>query len=315
MAAGPALDDGEKESLVSAAPAPAGRCEWCGRPLDRTAARLRGRTRCARCGAETTDPVPSDSELERAYAEWYRPDGGRFSGPGDALLRRSRGRLARRLDRIAPPGPVLDVGAGDGALLEALKAQGRRAQGLERAASGPDVRDAEIGEIEGEWAGVVFWHSLEHLRNAGEALDHAASILMPGGVIVVAMPNPASLQARAFGDRWLALDLPRHLVHVPSGALLERLRDGGLRVERVSHLRGGQSVFGWLHGLVGSLPGRPDLYDAIRRPEARREPLSAPRCAAILATAAVLLPVAAACAGAEAALRRGGTTYLEARRV
>jgi len=29
-------------------------------------------------------------------------------------------------------------------------------------------------------------------------------------------------------------------------------------------------VFGWVHGLVGKLPGHPDLYDAIRRSEARQ---------------------------------------------
>src|SRR5215211_1511149 len=305
MAAGPALDDGGTGSLVSAA-VPAGRCEWCGRPLNATASRLRGRTRCARCGAATTDPVPSDSDLERAYASWYRPDGGRFAGPGETMLRRSRGHLARRLDRIAPPGPVLDVGAGSGALLEALRAHGRSALGLERMAAGPGIRDSDIGEVEGEWAAVVFWHSLEHLRAAGAALDHAARILAPGGVMVIAMPNPDSLQARAFGDRWLALDLPRHLVHVPSAALLGRLREAGLRVERVSQLRGGQAVFGWLHGLVGWLPGRPDLYDAIRRPEARRGRVPASRRWTALVAAALLLPVAATCAAAEAALGRGG---------
>lgn len=131
---------------------------------------------------------------------------------------------------------------------------------------------------------------------------------------MIAVPNPDSLQARAFGDRWFALDLPRHLVHVPARALIERLRAAGFRVERVSHLRGGQVVFGWLHGLVGSLPSRPDLYDAIRRPEARSEPMGPGRRAATLSAAALLLPAALLAAAAEVASRRGGTVYVEARR-
>ena len=226
-----------------------------------------------------------------------------------------RGSLARRLDRIAPPGAVLDVGAGDGALIEALRAHGREATGIDRYPSHPDVRDEGIERVAGRWAGIVFWHSLEHLPRAGESLDLACSLLEPGGVLVIAMPNPRSLQAAAFGDSWFAFDYPRHLVHVPAPALLARLRSLDLSIERVSYLRGGQVVFGWLYGLVGRLPLRPDLYDAIRRPAARRRALSTPaRAATLLAAVALLLPAALA-AAVEVALRRGGITYVEARRV
>jgi hypothetical protein len=128
------------------------------------------------------------------------------------------------------------------------------------------------------------------------------------------MPNRASIQARLFGERWFALDLPRHLVHVPAGALLERLRASGMEPSRVSYLRGGQVVFGWLHGMVGALPSHPDLYDAIRRPEARRRPLSSGGRLLALTVAALALPLAAALAGVEALLRRGGTVYVEAHR-
>ena len=270
-------------------------CAWCGASPD-GGGQLAGRTLSAACGVATTDPWPTDAELDAAYAGPYRPAAGRFSGPGDALLRRTRARLGARIDRIAPPGPVLDVGAGVGALLADLRRRGREAVGLERAGDTEGVR------------------SVEHLREPGRSIDLAAAKLLPGGIVIVAVPNSASLQARAFGERWLALDLPRHLVHVTAAALLARLRAAGLRVERVSHLRGGQVLFGWLHGLVGSLPGHPDLYDAIRRPEARRGALSAARRAAILAAAVLALPLAAAGTALEVALRRGGSVYVEARR-
>jgi SAM-dependent methyltransferase len=287
-------------------------CAWCGARLEPGDAS--GTVRCETCGALTTWPIPTDEELERAYGSWYRPEQGRFSGLGDRLLRRTRGRTARRLNRIAPAGPILDVGAGDGALLDALSAVGREAVGLERHSQRTDVREDEIADVDGRWSGVVFWHSLEHLREAGGAIEHAAGLLKPDGVMLIAMPNPTSIQARVFGDRWLALDLPRHLVHVPAPALLARLRALGMRPSRVSYLRGGQVVFGWLHGIVGTLPSHPDLYDAIRRPEARREALSPGKRILTLAAAVLALPVAAACTGVEVVLRRGGTTYVEARR-
>jgi hypothetical protein len=290
------------------------RCAWCGGALDPGTAHPQRRLRCARCGSQTTWPAPTDAELDAAYGTWYRPDSGRFSGVGDRVLRKLRGRLAERLDRIAPAGVVLDVGSGDGALLDALAAAGRPALGLERESERPDVRAGELADLDGPFAAVVFWHSLEHLRGAGAELERGVRLLEPGGVAVVALPNPASLQARLFGDRWLHLDLPLHLVHVPAPALIARLRDLGMRIERVSYLRGGQVVFGWLQGIVGLLPGHPDLYDAIRRPEARRRPLSPGRRLGVLAAGALLLAPAAACALLEAAVRRGGTVYVEARR-
>jgi len=287
-------------------------CPWCGSSL-RDATRLEGRIRCRACGVSTTDPWPSAAELEAAYAGWYRPAAGRFSGLGDALLRRTRARLAERIDRIAPAGSVLDVGAGDGTLVTALRARGRDAVGLDPHAAGPGVRAGTLDEEEGNHAAVVFWHSLEHLPEPGMAIDHAAALLRPGGVAIVAVPNSASLQARAFGDRWLALDLPRHLVHLTASALLQRLRAAGVSVERVSYWRGGQVLFGWLHGLVGLLPEHPNLYDAIRQPAARSSPLTAKARGTALAAAVLLLPAAAIAGLVEIGLRRGGTVYVEAR--
>lgn len=287
-------------------------CVWCSAPLE-DGERLPGRIRCRRCGAATTDPWPSAEDLDRAYAGPYRPAEGRFSGPGDWLLRRARAQLAGRLDALAPPGPVLDVGAGEGVLLEALHAAGREVTGLEREARRPDVLDRELAEVEGKRAAVVFWHSLEHLPEPGRALEQAVALLEPEGVLVIALPNAESLQCRLFGRRWFALDPPRHLVHLGSATLRRRLAELGLTVERVSYFRGGQVVFGWLDGLVGALPGHPSLYDAIRRPAARFRPLSRGRRLFVLAAAVLLAPIAFFAAAAEVALRRGGTVYVEAR--
>ena len=289
-------------------------CAWCGRRIDLVPRRSAAGVICGECGVANTDPWPTDAELDAAYGGWYRPSSGRFSGLGDAILRSTRGQLAQRIDRIAPPGPILDVGAGDGALLDALAARGHKALGLEREATRSDMRTADLAEIEGEWAAIVFWHSLEHLPNAGEELERAVDLLAPDGVLLIAVPNSDSLQARIFGDRWFALDLPRHLVHLSARALVQRLQALGLKVERVSSWRGGQVIFGWLHGIVGMLPGHPDLYEAIRRPEARRRSSTPHGRLLVLAAAAALAPLATIASAAEVALRQGGTVYVECRR-
>ena len=148
----------------------------------------------------------------------------------------------------------------------------------------------------------------------GEAIDRAVSLLAPARRARDRGAQLASWQARCFGARWFHLDIPRHFVHLPADALCRGVRERGVQVERVSYWRGGQLVFGWLHGMVGALPGHADLYSAIRRPEAREEAISGARRAGALTAAAALSPLAAILVAGEVAAHAGGTIYVEARR-
>ena len=119
-------------------------------PLDASAERLAGRIRCASCGAATTDPWPSEEELGAAYGDLV-PARAREALRFGRATRSSAAPAAcspRRIDAIAPPGPVLDVGAGDGTLVDALRDRGREAIGLERNAAREDFRDQPLEEIE-----------------------------------------------------------------------------------------------------------------------------------------------------------------------
>lgn len=306
-----AADPGNGSNAIGRSPTT---CVWCGGALDRHADHLRARTGCRRCGVGTTDPWPTDLELQAAYGDWYRPRSGRrFMLAGDSVLDRTRASLAGRLDQIAPQGPVLDIGAGDGVLVDALRHTGREAVGVERNRSRPDFRDDPLDQIEDGWAAIVFWHSLEHLPAPGEAVREAVRLLRPGGIIAIAVPNSDSLQSRIFGDRWLHLDIPRHLVHLSKRALLDRLTELGFEIETVSDVRGGQIVIGWLDGLVGLLPGRPRLYEALRRPDASAATISRGRRWMAVAAGIAFLPLALLGAALEVALGRSGTVYVEAR--
>ena len=184
-------------------------CAWCGTSLDGGEQGYQAEPVAGRAVWQPTDPWPSDADLNRAYGSWYRPSNGRFAGAGDAVLRLARSSLARRLDRIAPPGPVLNVGAGDGVMLDALRVRGRDAVGLERSSSRSDVREGDVkSEADGTWAAVIFWHSLTPLRTRhGDRHDIRSAVRwggpgrgypelgQPAGAIVwrsLACPRPAA---------------------------------------------------------------------------------------------------------------------------
>ena len=214
------------------------------------------------------------AELAGAYGAWYRPEGGRGSFHRRRRPAPHARRLARRLDRSHRPGRCSTWRAGEGVLLDALRPRGREAVGLERDSRRARRARRAAGGARGRVGGRGLLALARAPSRAGRGDPGGGSAARPGGVLFVAVPNTASLQARAFGDRWLHLDLPRHLVHLPERSLVTRLRRRGLQGRAVSHLRGGQIVIGWLDGLVGMLPGDLRLYQALRRPEARNAPMS-----------------------------------------
>jgi SAM-dependent methyltransferase len=93
---------------------------------------------------------------------------------------------------------------------------------------------------------VVFNHSLEHIPDPLGALEGAGRLLHPGGSLVVAVPNFASVQRRVFGGDWFHLDLPRHRQHLEPRTLSELVRRAGMAPGR-------PRITSSLAGLAGSL--------------------------------------------------------------
>src|SRR3954447_13178121 len=83
-------------------------CAWCEQPLAHGPLRVFGQLRCDHCGATTALDWPAERDLLRAavtpVAQVRRGHG--ICTLGEAARRRVRRRLATRIARVAPPGPV-----------------------------------------------------------------------------------------------------------------------------------------------------------------------------------------------------------------
>jgi methyltransferase family protein len=224
-------------------------CAWCEQPLAPAAPDELVTLRCPACGATTGAPWLSEAELARlATPRPHRTPKG-LCALAEAARRRARRHLATRVARGAPPGAVLDVGSGDRILLEELRATGRLATAIERPARDAGFRDAEITELGGRYAAIVFWQSLGRLRAPGRALEHAASLLKPGGLLAIAQPSAT----RELGARWLTREPGQRPLRIPPQSLVERLRLLGLEVERVDRRLDEAPLGGWLGGMLGGI--------------------------------------------------------------
>jgi 2-polyprenyl-3-methyl-5-hydroxy-6-metoxy-1,4-benzoquinol methylase len=84
---------------------------------------------------------------------------------------------------------------------------------------------------------ITMWQSLEHVHNPADVLRHAYDLLVPGGRVVVAVPNIDSHVFRWFGPAWYGLDLPRHLTHFSPITLQVMVEKAGFRVQGLRMVR------------------------------------------------------------------------------
>lgn len=174
---------------------------------------------------------------------------GRFLG---FLLLGKAGHSIRFLKHIQP-GKLLDVGCGNGDFMLWMQRLGWEVEGIEldpKAAQvaldrGLRVRIDNINNVEiapESFDAITLSHVAEHFANPLKVFERLAPCLKRGGVLVSISPNPRGILRRWFGNKWYALDPPRHLF-IPSGeAYCRMLQPIGFEVKTSTSMR----LFHWL---------------------------------------------------------------------
>jgi SAM-dependent methyltransferase len=244
-------------------------CLLCGRSLElRFDGVLDPQTRelfqilaCHSCRHAYTWPVPA--VMDSYYGNAYH--GGRHGLTADyCALRR-----LRIVTKLCGPGNgrrLLDIGCGDGTYLSRAKKHGWEVLGTEM---NPDIaRKAGLDVYESlnqavhraPFDCVTLWHVLEHFTNPLEQLESIGALLAPNGVLVLAVPDAQSTQARFFGRKWFHLDVPRHLQHFGKQSLQLHLAKTGFEVQRVWHGEFEYDLFGWSQSALNCLIRDPNVF-------------------------------------------------------
>ncbi|HEY8900004.1 MAG TPA: class I SAM-dependent methyltransferase [Chthoniobacterales bacterium] len=187
---------------------------------------------CGACGTYYLNPRPAVSALPQIYAsdDYYSYD---FDGQGNSVVLKARlqrnVRKARAvtsaLGRSVERASVLDIGAGDGGLLEAFASCGyepARLHGseLDEAAvgrirakgfQGHCVRAEEMSFDSGSLDVVTMMQVIEHVAAPRELLTSLHRMMSPGGVLCLETPNMNGWDRPFFRRRtWGGYHFPRH---------------------------------------------------------------------------------------------------------
>ncbi len=195
---------------------------------------------CRTCGFRFTNNFPSENNIGRYYDS---PDYISHSNTSEGLINKlyhharqfMLKRKVRLVSRHIPKksARLLDMGCGTGYFLHAAKEEGMIVSGIEKDQKareyainqfGLDVKDAShFWRIKNDsYNAITLWHALEHLEKLNESIDKIKDILTEDGALIIAVPNPHSLDASVYKVHWAAYDVPRHLWHF-SPASIERL--------------------------------------------------------------------------------------------
>ncbi len=181
--------------------------------------------RCRSCGSVFTNPLPDDATLRTLYKNdfdyrWYQDH-------YDAKLRDCRMRIHEYRGILGHR--VLDFGGGVGYFSAAA-----RELGFDSDTYDPFLTSKTA--IGGRWDTVVALHVLEHSNNPDSIIEQIKRLLIPGGRLILAVPNSASLGYKKLGMHWVWAQPPLlHVYHFNASGIKSLLSRHGFGEFKVSY--------------------------------------------------------------------------------
>jgi 2-polyprenyl-3-methyl-5-hydroxy-6-metoxy-1,4-benzoquinol methylase len=272
--------------------------------------------------------APSDYDESGYYSPraallrgWVRPVMGAFN--------RLRLWMVERVWQ-AEPGRLLDVGCGKGRFLAAARAAGWEVVGLEPTERSwrVAVEEFELDVIpelfrddhfpDDHFDVVTMWHTLEHIPDPVQVVQAIYDWLVPGGMVVIAVPNYDSFQARLGQDLWFQLDPPHHLYHFTPRTVKQLLTVSGFAESATHFFYPELNEFSMMQTVLNRLGFSPNLlFNLLKR---NRAGLPSSRSALALnligavAFLGITWPALLLMTQVEQWLGRGGTMVLAARK-
>ncbi|MCW3084991.1 MAG: methyltransferase [Bacteroidetes bacterium] len=204
---------------------------------------------CNSCGFKFTNPRPEEKELGKYYkSEEYVSHSNTKKGFINSTYQSVRKyTLLKKLQLISKfykTGKILDIGCGTGEFLNTCKNAKWQTLGIEPDDDAREMAIQNYGlDVKGEeelknlpdasFDIITMWHVLEHVPKLNERIDELKRLIKSKGVIIIAVPNCNSLDAKVYKENWAAYDVPRHLYHFTPNDMETLFKNHEMKVFRI----------------------------------------------------------------------------------
>ncbi|GJM38230.1 MAG: hypothetical protein DHS20C19_15970 [Acidimicrobiales bacterium] len=185
---------------------------------------------CPSCGTYVCDSGYEVEQYDDSYYTIASADLDEIDGRWGFRWRYVLDRIAAEVDAGSS---VLDVGAGNGYFVKlAAEEYGFAATGIEISAAsaafasehlGVDLLVEDLAEHTPTYDVVTAFSVLEHVEDPAAMLDSLIARVRPGGLLVLATPNPDCIQRRVKGEKKWSMICPPHHLNIFTRAGLERI--------------------------------------------------------------------------------------------
>lgn len=213
------------------------------------------RMRCSVCG-HVVAQGPADADLLREvyaghfhrtsqqYAAWPK-DKSDIAMQSAAPVVRNAYVRARDLNERKLSGRLLDIGAGCGYFVRAASAW-FDAEGLDVSAQATEVAHSFGANVHcadfmtadiaaGRYDIVTLWDVLAGFADPAAALERIATLIKPGGTLIMTVPDAGSRIARSLGGYWPLFIPPINLNYFTTDSLQRLLQSAGFELEGMRH--------------------------------------------------------------------------------
>lgn len=201
--------------------------------------------KCSNCDLLFTNPRPSQDEIEPYYnfPEYYSHEDKAKSLTQWIYQKVRNNNISKKVSFIREfkkKGKLLDYGCGTGEFLKAAKRKGWKVAGIEpnekaRHQANLKLKDRVKESIEetdksASYDIITLFHVLEHIHELRKTSKKIIKHLKSSGYLIVAVPNYESWDGKKYGKYWAGWDIPRHLYHFNSNAMMAFKDEFGLEL-------------------------------------------------------------------------------------